>query len=84
MRLCSSPAVIGRARSLADAIAVLGPVTTLELPFVSVRFRVSNWLAVTKLSRRKLQLSLNRLKARLLAQGVHERISLEVLQALVP
>jgi hypothetical protein len=33
---------------------------------------------------RKLQLPLNRLEARLLAQGVHERVGLQILQARVP
>src|SRR5580658_7788655 len=36
--------------------------------------------SVSKHSVRKLQLSQHRLEARLLAQGVHERVDLEVLQ----
>jgi hypothetical protein len=47
-----------------------------ELPFVSVSFRVSNLCAVTSLLGGKLQLPLNRLEARLLAQGVHKRVGL--------
>jgi hypothetical protein len=47
-----------------------------ELPFVSVSIRVSNLRAVTSLLGGKLQLPLNRLEARLLAQGVQKRVGL--------
>jgi hypothetical protein len=42
------------------------------------------WPAVTRLSSRKLQFPLNRLEARLLAQGIQERVGLQILQARIP
>jgi hypothetical protein len=52
-----------------------------ELPFASGCFRVPKLPAVTKLSGRKLQLPLNRLKARLFAQRVQEWVGLQKVQA---
>src|SRR5260221_4113575 len=53
---------------------------TLSRRRPTAAFGYPSWPAVTKLLSRKLQLPLNCLEARLLAQGIHQRVGFRVLQ----